>query len=504
MLFRLIVPAFPEVNIYSRIAKRTTALGPVIIVSVANKMTGIKVEVIDENNCYLKRGALIGQDGLLDHRKLQLQRPAQIIGFYCGLSSTIERVWQIAEFYKSCGCFILAGGWHVHYAPEESLKQGIDVVIHGDGELIIQQIIKCFAEHQPVSHLPGISYLDASAKYQRNLPLMLEQEDLNSLPYPDFGLLRYAKMKIYPISRTRGCSRNCEYCSVKGRPRSASGQHLFEQFQWLVETRNAREFFLVDDRAEENREQMMVFFEAVAEKYSRSKSINIQVRLEIADDPEFLKAAYRAGVKVLCIGCESPIDQELKAMAKGYTSKDMLKRLKILRSFFYRHGMWIWGYPERLTGEHIDAGKRYKIFKKFIRQANLDTVQILKPIPLIGTTLRERLAEENRLFPLELVPWSKYDGNYACFMPDNMSLRQLQDMPTKLMSKFYHPLSSVRIAIKTLVFPFDYLIRGWDGWYRGWRNDLRRFGGYLLIASWLRRHRKEKFLEKIEKFQQPL
>ena len=59
-LFRLIVPVFPEVNIYSRIAKQTTALGPVLVATVANKLWGWRVEIIDENNCHKKRGALLG------------------------------------------------------------------------------------------------------------------------------------------------------------------------------------------------------------------------------------------------------------------------------------------------------------------------------------------------------------------------------------------------------------------------------------------------------------
>ena len=47
---RIVVPAYPAFNIYSGIAKRTTALGPVCIATVANKLENWDVEVIDENN----------------------------------------------------------------------------------------------------------------------------------------------------------------------------------------------------------------------------------------------------------------------------------------------------------------------------------------------------------------------------------------------------------------------------------------------------------------------
>jgi len=47
---RIVVPAYPAFNIYSRVAKQTTALGPVCVATVVNKMAGWDVEVIDENN----------------------------------------------------------------------------------------------------------------------------------------------------------------------------------------------------------------------------------------------------------------------------------------------------------------------------------------------------------------------------------------------------------------------------------------------------------------------
>jgi hypothetical protein len=55
--------------------------------------------------------------------------------------------------------------------------------------------------------------------------------------------------------------------------------------------------------------------------------------------------------------------------------------------------------------------------------------------------------------PLEVVPWEKYDGSYACFQPDDMNLRELQEMPTELMKKFYDSMSFFRIALRTVVFP---------------------------------------------------
>jgi hypothetical protein len=79
-----------------------------------------------------------------------------------------------------------------------------------------------------------------------------------------------------------------------------------------------------------------------------------------------------------------------------------------------------------------------------------------------------------------------------------MSLRELQEVPIKLMKGFYDPMSFVRIALKTLAFPIDYLIRGWDIWYRSWRNDLRKYGGHLVIKRWAKCYKRDDFVGKLE------
>lgn len=79
---RIIIPAYPAFNIYSYIANKTTALGPVCVASAANEMEGWDVEVIDENNLrrYGPRSDFVGAD----HEFLQSLRPADVVGFYGG------------------------------------------------------------------------------------------------------------------------------------------------------------------------------------------------------------------------------------------------------------------------------------------------------------------------------------------------------------------------------------------------------------------------------------
>src|SRR5512138_3124434 len=95
---RIVVPAFPAFNIYSRIARRTTALGPVCVATAVHEIEGWDVEVIDENN--LGRYGPRSPQGGADHEFLQVERPADVVGFYGGLTSTVPRLYELARFYR--------------------------------------------------------------------------------------------------------------------------------------------------------------------------------------------------------------------------------------------------------------------------------------------------------------------------------------------------------------------------------------------------------------------
>lgn len=495
-LFRIIIPAFPEVNIYTSIAGRTTSLGPIMAATAASKLWGLLVEVVDENNYRGPRD----ENGLPDHTKLQAEDPASVVGFYCGLTSTMDRVFELAKFYRAQGTINIAGGWHAHYCPEETLNGNIDIVIHGDAETAIRQILISLQKGESVSDIPGISFWD-NGRQKRNPPEMLEINDLGELPYPDFGLLKHVgKLKLYPISRTRGCGMNCEFCSVKGKARWASARHLFNTVNWLVETRNADSFFIVDDRLEENLDGTIEFFRLISEKYGNSLSFAVQIRLEAAKNLEFLEAMKKAGVWMVCVGYESPIDEDLFAMRKGYNSKNMVEWTKILRHYFWVHGMFIFGYPHKKKTSGLNVNEMAGRFRKFIREARISSIQILHPVPIVGTDLRERLLKEGRIFPLYIVPWRKYDGNSACFIPDNMTLAELQEIPINLMGKFYNRVNSLKILFRTITFPFDYLIRGWHPWHHDWLSDIMKYGGHRLLTRWRKKQKKEPFLKKLEEY----
>jgi len=88
------------------------------------------------------------------------------------------------------------GGPHATFFPEMVDEQGVDFIVIGQGEKAIVDIVE-----------------ERIKEKLTKVPLM---EDLNSLPFPDRGLLyRYDEFKNNPVKNIitqRDCPYNCAYC----------------------------------------------------------------------------------------------------------------------------------------------------------------------------------------------------------------------------------------------------------------------------------------------------
>ena len=537
--FRLIVPRFPYFNIYSSIVM--PPYGALSVATALRDAGGRAVEVIDENNY---RGAL-------DHRAVQAERPAGCVGFYGGLTSTIPRLYAVAREYKAMGAVTVAGGVHMKALPDEALDSGIDYVVLGEGERALPRLLDAIGSGADPAAVPGLVFRRDGRTVFTADPQPLT--DLDNLPVPDLDLLVNTKRKIrfVPVSRTRGCNFSCEFCSVRnhlGPCRSASPEHALRQFTHHAD-HGRTSFFVVDDNFVQDHEGTKELCRMLIDYQRRTRKrldIVVQARAEVARDAEMLRLMKEAGVSTLCIGYESPIDEDLRNMRKGLTVRRLEEYTAVLhRHGFYIHGMFIFGYPtfaDSTCRPALSMKERAQRYLEFIRRCKLDTIQVMKPVPLPGTMLRQRLEAEGRIFPRSLVDWDKYDGNWLCFQPDEgCSAGDLQHYATWIMRKVYHPLQIAKFICLIPNYPLDLAvftcIEAWKGlrrhirqtrapgaprqglghhvrwaWGFGWaalsnarqavakrlRNARLKSAGSLIYDSWKRNFRKERFYEVLE------
>jgi hypothetical protein len=175
------------------------------------------------------------------------------------------------------------------------------------------------------------------------------------------------------------------------------------------------------------------------------------------------------------------------------------------KSGFLVHGMFIFGYPLRENANlETPVKERVRCYKDFICKAKIDTVQVMLPVPLPGTELRRRLAQQNRIYPLEDIGWEYYDGNFPLFEPDKpLTSEQVHTCAKKIMGKFYRFKYMFLIVVNIFSFPaliffFHNIQLGWWKWYRPWRNYLMRFGGWITLKKWTIAFKRNKFSQKLQ------
>ncbi|HPB32873.1 MAG TPA: hypothetical protein PLB62_15600, partial [Candidatus Sumerlaeota bacterium] len=141
-----IIPQYPrhsQNNIYAKI--KMPSVGILAVMSQIAYHPGCRdVYAIDENNY---GGPLTNQD-LPDHAYLQARKSAHLALFYGGMSNAIPRLFMLARQYQGFGAITIAGGSHVDALPEEALKSGIDIVVHGEGEETITELLAVLATDQ--------------------------------------------------------------------------------------------------------------------------------------------------------------------------------------------------------------------------------------------------------------------------------------------------------------------------------------------------------------------
>ncbi len=449
-LVRFIIPAFPEINSFSRADEKTALLRTINMATAADKSWGFKVEVIDENNFYGPRD----EQWLPNHEKLQEENFASVVVFYCGFPFIKERVFKLAEFYRKYGAVTLVGGQYVHYYPQEALNNNINIVVHGSGEITIWKILNALREGKSVSDIPGIS-LRRGIRKKTNPPPTLESDDL---PPPDFNLLKYTGEKIesYPIGRTRSCR-------IKGKSLCASPHYLFKVVGQLVKNQKARKFFIIDDCLEEDIEGNTEFFKMIREKYGNRLKFTVRIRSETAKNVEFLEIMKKAGVTRVNVDYESLALRKLRSSRRIR----MIEQTKILRRYFSVQGVFTFGYPYR-------ASDRIKRFEKFIKEAGLSSIEILHSVPFPGTDLYKKLEIEKRIFPRDKSP------------------KGFQEAPINIMRWFYSSFSFLHIPVRILAL--HHFLKEWLYRYCRliWRKVIR-YNDHFLFRQWQKRHRENLF-----------
>jgi radical SAM superfamily enzyme YgiQ (UPF0313 family) len=442
-------------NIFARFM-HIPLLGPVYLATMA-KSAGYQVEVLNEN--------ILGR-----HVSATELADADILCVSC-LTSTVQRGKLLAAEYKRirselgrCSRSII-GGIHASMLPDD-VAGDFDQVAVGEGEHII------------------IDLLDGKLndKIVHGTPL----EDLDSLPIPDYSLVkgwnRRAK-RIWPVMTSRGCPFDCDFCSVTemfGRGyRAQSPERVMAE---LENFRDRRGFvFIVDDNFAVNMKRSERILDLMLQ-HRFHQPWSTQLRTDATRNPELIRKMKQAGCYNVYIGFESVNPESLERMRKSQSVDDIRRAMAVFHGNHIKvHGMFI-------LGNDPDTTDVFKMTSRFCRDINLDFAQYSILTPLPGTAFYRRIEEEERLLHTD---WEYFDGMHTVFKPKNMTAEQLQQGMIECFGDFYSYGNATIEAFNTVIATGTALVKRMftDAHLPSFRAPAIKLAAPAVVRKWIRENR---------------
>jgi len=361
------------------------------------------------------------------------RRPAYI-GIGEEAVSCVEGL-RLARLAKACGARVVAGGCFFGHVADEVLRTDlIDVVVHGEGEITIVELIAALRECAPeaLRQVKGISFRD-SGQVVTTAPRPLIQ-DLDSLPFPAYDLLpveRYgARSRNHPklaaIEASRGCLGSCDFCvlwrqmgrfasdRVVPQLRSKSPERLLEEIRWLVRDHDRRYLGWVDPCFNAHpRVPGELAGLLLHENLRVGQSAWMRTDALVRDAASgALASCVRAGLNEVYLGIERPDGESLSTLHKTSDVNEAHEAMRVLRERFpevLAVGSFIYGLPG-------DTPATVRAIHRLAIKLDLDQFFFIPLTPLPGTAdWRPELWDETgeRFREFNFLPSGRPHGRHA-------------------------------------------------------------------------------------------
>jgi anaerobic magnesium-protoporphyrin IX monomethyl ester cyclase len=251
---------------------------------------------------------------------------------------------------------IIAGGIHATLFPNDLIADGADVVVLGEGEPVILDLVTALAQGADLAAMPGLLFRARAGEVVRTNG-HCQTTSLDDLPFVDRSLYNLPKYTHHSMLASRGCPHHCAFCcNYTGTIREDGvgiRQHLrvIEEMEHLRDTYGAREIFFADDIFLLRKRDILEFCRANAERKVGVKWIG-QMRADRVDSA-VAEAMRGASCQRIYFGVESGSDAILRAAQKGMTAAQIRKGIRAAADAGLRVKTgWIYGLPGTLEEQY--------------------------------------------------------------------------------------------------------------------------------------------------------
>jgi radical SAM superfamily enzyme YgiQ (UPF0313 family) len=329
---------------------------------------------------------------------IQRVRPG-LVGLYCNLM-TKQNTLKMIALCKAVGARVVIGGPEPPHYAVEYLNFGADVVVIGEGELTLEELIPALAQRGPhrLHGVLGLVFRDESGEVVKTPPRP-QIAHLQSQPWPDreaIDLERYLHtwqthhgVRSVSLITARGCPYTCTWCShsVFGEThRRRTPQDVAEEVAWINQHYRPNQLWYADDvltihprwflqyAGELKRRNLKIPFEGI----SRADRLN----------PAVIEALAQMGCYRLWIGAESGSQRILEAMQRKANIEDVQAKTKMLQAQGIQVGMFIMlGYEGEEVAD-IEATVEH------LKKSNPDVFLTTVAYPIKGTQYYQAVEDQ--------------------------------------------------------------------------------------------------------------
>jgi radical SAM superfamily enzyme YgiQ (UPF0313 family) len=325
---------------------------------------------------------------------------------------------------------IVLGGYHATLMAEEITSSDenpeIDFLVRGEGEEAFRRLINALTGQDRLEEIPSLSYKNGQGFVHNPKGELLDLARLK-LPIRDKRRLTWGyhimNRKVEVMETSRGCTRNCNFCSIRhmyGRAfRPFPIERILADIDDIYYNCKTRMIFVSDDNLVLDPTRVIRLCDAIIAREYKNLSFVVQADcVTISRNEGMVAKMARAGFKIIFLGVENASKKNLIAAQKG----DILNASKQAIKICHKYGVMvvggmIFGFPD--DGEE-EIMENYRLLKS--TGADTTYCQILTPYPKTG--IRKQLLDQELI--TNRYDYSRYNGMWANIRTRKLSSAQLQ------------------------------------------------------------------------------
>jgi len=361
----------------------------VLVLSKLAEETGIyDVQLVDE-----------------EFQKLDLTQKYDLVAMYT-VTPNANRAYELAEYYKMQGTYVVFGGVHATVCPNEAGKYA-DTILIGEAEHIWPMFLKDFQ-----MNVAGKIYSQP-----------LGEVDINSSPVPSFHLLPVNARKLIPIQTARGCPHGCKFCNLRSlygkQYRAKKIESIEKEIEVVKQINPHAVIYFTDDNLFCNRAHAETLMQKVSE-YNLTWYANTDI--SFGSDLEKIKMAYKCGCRQVLIGFESVNPANLKGLDESSFKSQSFSYYKEYIKNIQSCGIGVVG--SFILGLDEDDEDVFDKTIEFILDTKLYGASVTLNTPYPGTMSFEAMNYENRILTYN---WNRYTIFNPVIIPKKMTVEQLNE-----------------------------------------------------------------------------